>query len=71
MVTAWPDTDVSQGYVADGRYCDGCPRCTEDETSLCKDRHPEFNGFHPVCKRCGHCVLRGQHNDNMDDLRRN
>lgn len=68
VTTALPDVDISEGYSARERYCDGCPRCTDDESVFCRDPHLEFNGLHPVCKKCGHCVLRGQHNDNTDDL---
>ena len=36
---------------------------------FCKKIHkPEYGNLHPVCRRCGHCVLRGQHNDDTSDL---
>ena len=64
------ETQESVGHG--GRYCDGCPRCTDSEASFCKQQHPVHSGnsqgLHPVCRRCGHCVLSGSHNDNTDDL---
>ena len=36
---------------------------------FCKQTHnPEYGNLHPVCRSCGHCVLRGQHNDDTSDL---
>ena len=31
-------------------------------------RHPQYNNLHPVCRKCGHCVLRGKHSDDTSDL---
>ena len=67
-VTTLPEqeTRVSQG--SGGRYCEGCPRCQDDGAGFCTMRHPQYNNLHPVCRRCGHCVLRGKHNDDISDL---
>lgn len=35
---------------------------------MCNIPHPKFADRHPVCKVCGHCVLRGQHQDDASDL---
>ena len=67
--------ETSVGDSISGRYCDGCPRCTDADAGFCKQvhmnrNHPPFTqGLHPVCRRCGHCVLRGTHNDPTDDLK--
>ena len=63
-----PETEYSQ--MAGGRKCEGCPRCKDAANAgFCKKIHkPEFGNLHPVCRRCGHCVLRGQHNDDTSDL---
>ena len=50
-----------------GRHCAGCPRCNDDP-SMCKQPHPQYRNLHPVCRRCGHCVLRGKHSDDTSDL---
>ena len=60
------ETQVSQG--SGGRYCEGCPRCQDANAGFCTMAHPEFGNRHPVCKRCGHCVLRGSHDDDTSDL---
>ncbi len=67
-VTTLPEqeTRVSQG--SGGRYCEGCPRCQDDGAGFCTMRHPQYNNLHPVCRRCGHCVLRGKHSDDISDL---
>ncbi len=67
-VTTLPEqeTRVSQG--PGGRYCEGCPRCQDAGAGFCTMRHPQYNNLHPVCRRCGHCVLRGKHNDDISDL---
>ena len=49
-------------------HCDGCPRCKDPKAGFCPNTHHEFGGKHPVCKACGHCVLRGEHEDDADDL---
>ncbi len=56
------------------RWCDGCPRCQDPSAAWCSEyhgnsSHPKYAGFHPVCKRCGHCVKRGTHVDKAEDLR--
>ena len=57
-------TGSGSGYSS----CDGCPRCQRPDAGFCSNPHPQFNNLHPVCKSCGHCVLRGEHNDSADDL---
>ena len=49
------------------------PRCQDAANAgFCKQIHkPEYGNLHPVCRRCGHCVLRGQHNDDTSDLEQN
>ena len=63
----------SQGVTRE-RHCDGCPRCQDPAAPWCSTQHenlnyPGYRGFHPVCKRCGHCVKRGTHVDKAEDLR--
>lgn len=55
------------GGVGHG-HCDGCPRCQDAKAGYCPYGHREFAGRHPVCKVCGHCVLRGKHEDDASDL---
>ena len=59
-------TDSDQGFSE--RRCEGCPRCQDSDSGFCKQQHAKFNNLHPVCRRCGHCVLRGKHNDDIKDL---
>ena len=70
MVTTQERTEVRTGSGSGHRNCDGCPRCRDSSAATCANPHPEFNGLHPVCKVCGHCVLRGRHRDSGDDLDR-
>ena len=65
VTSADPDMEVGLGV---GRYCDGCPRCKDSDAGFCKTQH-QFGILHPVCKVCGHCVLRGTHIDNGEDVR--
>ena len=60
------ETERSQG--TGGRYCEGCPRCQNSDAGFCAQRHPQHNNLHPVCRKCGHCVLRGSHSDDTSDL---
>ena len=69
MTTATPDTERQVSHFAGGGECDGCPRCKDSEAGFCKQRHPKWSNLHPVCRTCGHCVLRGTHRDNIDDLK--
>ena len=62
------ETVTQQGGDTGNRYCEGCPRCQDSGAIWCNIRHPKFNNLHPVCKRCGHCVLCGKHNDDTSDL---
>jgi len=48
-------TERSQG--TGGRFCEGCPRCRDDDAGFCKQQHLQYNGLHPVCRVCGHCAL--------------
>ena len=67
MVTVLePRTQTGQG--TGHRKCDGCPRCERPDSPTCNIPHPKFANRHPVCKVCGHCVLRGQHQDDASDL---
>ena len=59
-------TQTGQGN-RQGR-CEGCPRCDEPASGFCKIPHPKYQNRHPVCKVCGHCVLRGNHMDDASDL---
>jgi len=60
------DTQLFQG--TGGRFCEGCPRCTDESAGFCKQSHPQYNNLHPVCRVCGHCALRGSHSDDTSDL---
>ena len=59
-------TQTGQGN-RQGR-CEGCPRCDEPASGFCKIPHPKYQNRHPVCRVCGHCVLRGNHVDDASDL---
>lgn len=50
-------------------HCTGCPRCQDANAPWCPSSHPETPGVHPLCKLCGHCVLRGSHADDAEDVR--
>ena len=67
MVTVL-DRETQRSQSTGGRYCEGCPRCTDDPSKMCKQPHPQYQNLHPVCRRCGHCVLRGKHSDDTSDL---
>ena len=56
--------------MAGGSSCEGCPRCSDPEAGFCRMPHPQYSGLHPVCKSCGHCVLRGSHDDDISKLQR-
>ena len=62
-----PKTERSSG--AGYARCRGCPRCQDPDAPLCSGYHPESPGLHPVCKACRHCVLRGSHQDDAQDVR--
>ena len=62
------DPRTKTGQDTGHRSCDGCPRCDEPSAPLCTIPHPKYANRHPVCKVCGHCVLRGNHMDDADDL---
>jgi len=64
LVTERQTTD----YISE-RRCEGCPRCQDPNAGFCKLSHPKWKNLHPICRRCGHCVLRGSHVDNTDDLK--
>jgi len=68
MTTETQEATRTEFHVGKGR-CPGCPRC--DDGSWCKGGpdHARFNGLHPICKVCGHCVLRGTHLDDAADLK--
>ena len=48
--------------------CEGCPRCNDAQAPWCSTHHEKFAGMHPRCKTCGHCVMRGSHSDDAQDL---
>ena len=68
MVTTLEQPKTQSGSGAGHRYCEGCPRCQDPSAPLCSIQHPKFAPTHPVCKVCGHCVLRGKHADDASDL---
>ena len=63
------DRETSREQGISGRHCAGCPRCADSDAGFCKQSHPSFNNLHPVCRVCGHCVLRGNHSDDTSDLK--
>ena len=67
MVTV-TERETQQSQGTGGRYCEGCPRCQNANSGFCTQPHPQYNNLHPVCRRCGHCVLRGSHSDDISDL---
>ena len=56
--------------MAGGGDCSGCPRCRDDGAGFYRMPHPQYNGLHPVCRTCGHCVLKGEHDDDISGLQR-
>ena len=50
--------------------CDGCPRCNGDNPDFCTEVHERYKPYHPLCKACRHCALRGTHDENGSDLLR-
>ncbi len=68
MTTAVAEPEVEKSQGTGYRWCEGCPRCQDSNAGFCKSRHSSSGGLHPVCRRCGHCVLRGSHADDISDL---
>lgn len=76
MTTAVAEPQVERSQGSRNRWCEGCPRCQDSNAGFCKAYHPgsllktalQYEGLHPVCRRCGHCVLRGSHADDISDL---
>jgi len=68
MTTILTQKEIERNKDIFGRYCEGCPRCKDNNIGFCKESHIKFNNLHPICRRCGHCVLRGKHNDDISDL---
>ena len=62
------DRQTSTSRTTGANHCDGCPRCQDTNASMCNIPHPRWDNRHPVCKACGHCVLRGRHADDAADL---
>ena len=60
--------EIELSVSSGGRSCAGCPRCTDKNAKWCTVQHKEHGNLHPVCRLCGHCVLRGSHNDDLSDL---
>ena len=48
--------------------CDGCPRCDDPKPVSAASPTRSTRIAIPVCKVCGHCVLRGNHLDDAADL---
>ena len=63
-----PQTVVQPGHGNRQGRCDGCPRCDDPNAGFCRIPHVKYQNRHPVCKVCGHCVLRGNHLDDASDL---
>ena len=66
-----PQTEMGVG-MPHGR-CPGCPRCQSDAgfcplVHMGKAGNRSMRNRHPICHTCGHCVLRGLHNDDTSDL---
>lgn len=61
-------TETRTGQGSRRGKCDGCPRCDDPNARMCSARHRKFGNLHPVCRVCGHCVLRGSHRDDRADL---
>jgi MinD superfamily P-loop ATPase len=59
-------TDIDR--TTNANHCAGCPRCQDSSAPTCTIPHPKWDNRHPVCKACGHCVLRGRHKDDAADL---
>ena len=68
--TALPETTVGtrDAEANAPNKCQGCPRCRNANAGTCNIPHPQYRYTHPVCKVCGHCVLRGKHLDDGDDI---
>ena len=62
------EREIQSEQTTGHNNCSGCPRCEQSNTSTCTIPHPRFANRHPVCKVCGHCVLRGKHKDDASDL---
>ena len=63
-----PETQTGAGSGSGYRSCDGVRAARIPTRGSALTRIRSLNGLHPVCKVCGHCVLRGKHNDPGDDL---
>ncbi len=68
MTTTLTRPETARSQMAGGGRCKGCPRCQDANAGFCKQNHPRHGNLHPVCKTCGHCVLRGRHDDDISDL---
>ena len=67
-MTTLAEPEVRRYQGTGNRYCEGCPRCRDADAGFCRQGHPQYNNLHPVCRRCGHCVLRGRHEDDTSDI---
>ncbi len=63
-------TSGTSGFSGLGGKCQGCPRCQDSSAGWCPggENHTQYNeqrgnspNLHPVCRVCGHCWLRGEH----------
>lgn len=68
MTTTETKHKLSPSFGASGN-CPGCPRCQDSNAKLCSILHKDYAPYHPLCKVCKHCVLRGTHDDDISDLR--
>ena len=71
VVERMAPSQFTREYMADSgnsHRCEGCPRCKNGEVGLCTLMHPNYAPMHPLCRLCHHCVLRGRHDDTVDDL---
>ena len=62
-MTALVEPEAQRSRGTGGRRCEGCPRCQDANAGFCTQQRPRYGNLHPVCKTCGHCVLRGRHDD--------
>ena len=69
MTTTRNETRPADAGTSAANRCEGCPRCDAPGTALCPACHGQYGGLHPRCKACGHCVLRGKHQDEGSDLK--
>ena len=67
-MTTKTEEDTKTEFTVGRRKCPGCPRCNDGTWCKGDPDHQRWNNLHPICKVCGHCVLRGTHLDDITDL---